>query len=312
MSYCFWNNHTLQEEGTCIFEADPFSIGIVYGVGIGDYIDQFTFDTESCYRLGQQTVPNPRTLHSAVNARKEQKGYALGGYDIYAPVHGNSIDGWDFATATAFTTAISTSTDLRSAGSSESLTKGYAFAGVRNDDTTIEAVIFATETNSSVSAVADTAVGSPASINSAATGFFAGGRNGLSTFDVIQKLSHSTEAASTSASVLVVAKTAAGGTEAPGAGYIMGGGPITTVGYYDTIETLSIATETVAASLVTLKVKRAVYNATLSSKVKGYCMGGFSGSLSWEIDGMDFVTDTAINPLARLSQASRGSACFTA
>ena len=65
MSYCFWNNHTLQEEGTCIFEADPFSIGIVYGVGIGDYIDQFTFDTEAIALLAQ-TVPNPRTLPSAM------------------------------------------------------------------------------------------------------------------------------------------------------------------------------------------------------------------------------------------------------
>lgn len=298
----------LQDESACIFEADPYSIGIVYGVSsVGDDVNQFTFSTEVRATIAQ-SVPNPRTLHTAVNAREEQKGYSLGGYDIYAPVYLNSIDGWSFVTSTVFTTAITTSASVQSAGGSESSTKGYAFCGSRTGaDDVIEAIIFATETNSAVAAVADTAANSFASMNSAADGVFAGGA-ASGNIDVIQKLSHSTEVASTSASTLSIAKAYAGGTESGPSGYIMGG---QTSVYISTVETYSFSSEAVATSAATLNDTRGVYDSTLSSKLKGYSIGGYDGALKSEIDGIDFVTGTSINPSAVLSATSRGAACFT-
>lgn len=309
MPYCFWKDHTLQEESLCIFEADPYSIGIMYGISsAGDDINQFTFATETRDTVAQ-SVPEPRTYNTGVNARDYRKGYGLGGY-LSVPV--NYVDGWDFSTSAVFNPAVTMSTVVYNAGGVESLTIGYAFSGHRNStpygpSTAIDGVVFATETIHSVVDTADAAKLGMASMRSPGKGFFAGGYY-TSYVNVIQFFITDSETAGSSSSTLVTARAHAGGTESAAYGCILGG---STGSYIATIETLNFSTESVAAIAAVLNDNRTVNDAAMSSKLKGYCFGGYDGSLKTEIDGIDFATQTAINPTANLSSGTRGATGFT-
>lgn len=134
-------------------------------------------------------------------------------------------------------------------------------------------------------------------------GYVTGGQDGATALNNIGSILFATDTVSSVAAVLSVARWDAAGVNSTTAGYTAGGRP-TNTDRIVLIDGLTFATETTTLPSAALSVARSGLAGT-NSTTRGYFAGGSpAGAINTpvtEIDGVQFSSDTAINPTSTLS-----------
>lgn len=142
--------------------------------------------------------------------------------------------------------------------------------------------------------------------NAIQKGYTAGGVTSSTYYSEIDGMDFATETGINPAAALPSSRGQSGGVNSNTRGYSIGGyasgGTATTTIYAFTFDTESINT-----SGATLSLARGGMAGAGNSSTRGYGFGGFAGTYTYsEIDGIDFATETSINPSAALP-AVRGN-----
>ena len=252
------------------------------------------------------------------------KGYFYGGAASGAPVV-NQIDGIDFITETAIDPAAACVQARDSQGAFNSPTRGYGGGGPpgpgQAGNAEIDGLDFATETAINPAAVLSYARSSAKGYNSTTRGFFVGSSNPNNrpstqrdTRGVIDGMTFATETCAVIAATMVQARitgdTVCSSTRGYYGGGIGGPGSVLNLGptYGSQIDGLNFATETAIDPAASLAQARRNIAGGTNSSTRGYFHGGriYSGSLAnpfvnvSQIDGLNFATETAIDPAAAM------------
>jgi hypothetical protein len=270
-------------------------------------IDGFVFSTEALTALS--SVLSVARYYLA-GTSSSSKGYFGGGGN-----YSNEIDGIDFTNDAATNPSATLSTARHMLAGVSSSTKGY-WGGGNPTTNVIDGLWFSSEAGFTSSATLISARANLAGVSSSTKGYFGGGYFG-SPINEIDGINFTTEAAVNPSATLSVARGQLGGVSGTAKGYFGGG---FTSSASNEIEGIDFVTEVAVNPSATLSVARdyitgvsyipATGGSGGSSGTggKGYFGGGFTSSSSNEIDGIDFVTEVAINPSATLSINTQGLA----
>jgi hypothetical protein len=270
-------------------------------------IDRLSFTTETVSLLAAVVRSNTYGLAGVSGAFK---GYLGGGapntYTAY-------IDGLDFITEAE----LRPSTWLKAARSNHtgvsSLLKGYWGGGKDSGASkVIDGIVFSSEAAVVINTTLAAERYNLAGVNSASKGYFGGGvgpdwsNSGTSMiFTKIDGIDFSSESAVNPSAVLSQQKANLCGVSGTVKGYFAGGSlgpsPMTSS---SVIHGFVFSSETHSAVSATLSLARQYIDA-VNSVTNGYFGGGFNDLTykSNEIDGINFNTETAINPGATLTEA---------
>lgn len=230
------------------------------------------------------------------------RGYFAGGQSPSS----SEIDGIDMNSDTAINPSATISVARAPAGVNSS-GRGYFMGGDTGSySVTIDGITFANELRATISStLAQGGTNYAAGVNSATTGYVAGGvQSGASLTAAISKFPFSTETSSAIAATLVTANKRRNltGVSSTTNGYFAGG-YISAVS--NEIDGIIYATEAFNNPAATLAVAR-MGPAGVNSSTVGYFGGGYTannGTPSTEIDGLTFATEAATNPSATLATA---------
>lgn len=264
-------------------------------------------------------------------------GYWAGGDPNDQNSPSNQIDKFTFDTETRSTLGGTLVTARGHVSSTNSSTKGYNGGGATSSTTyttEIDAVIFSSDTVDNPAAALAEARQAPAGVFSGTTGYWLGGHplNG------IDGIIFSSEAATNPAAVLSNPGQGYAGASSATKGYI--GGTTDPVDAFtfssetiaatsaslalgawngavfddnnsfwalgsNTMQKLIFSSETIAGTSEVLNQARS-YPAGISGNIIGYFGGGLQATTLYnEIDGINFTTETAVNPAATLSVSTR-------
>lgn len=265
-----------------------------YVANASDKIEMLDFDTESCTKLSTVLAQARSTIPSVYSTLKAY--FCTGNYPS-AGFYG--CEAFTFVTKTIQT--ISTNMfGYVMESSVSSLTKGY----VEYMSFLFYALTFSTQTATQIAATLPVSVvlRQVGTVRSATKGYFCGGySNPISdAIKTVQAITFSTETTASIGNKLVHKSYSAAGVNSALTGYIGGGS--SQLGSSSFIDGLNLGTEASLPISATLQGARQ-YLAGCNSLVKGYFAGG-DGSYGQEIDGIDFTTNTAINPSATLSDST--------
>jgi hypothetical protein len=214
------------------------------------------------------------------------------------------------------------------ANGSNSSTRGYTTSGATNFTftgstltTEIDGMEFSTESAINPSSVMAVNIHSSGCVSSSNGAWFGGGEAGsYSRYQQseVQGLNFSTETSTNPAWTLAQARRGTTGVNSSVRGYFCGGqAENSTSSYtnYNEIDGVQFSTDAFYNPAVALTVTRS-YTSGFNSTTEGYICGGFflnSGTPPTrtyysEIDGLNFNTETSINPSASLSTATRSGA----
>lgn len=299
-----------------------------YSGSVSNEIDALNFLTETVY--------NPLCVLSTARVgigavASSIKGYFAGGrigpYGFSASHVLKIIDGMNFSTETAINHFTNLSENRHHPFSLQSSTKGYFAGGWKGSHiitenaslSSIDRLTFSSETMSILSAHLSIPRRHGANVSSATKGYAAGGVQSSLGTTRIDGIVFTSETAFVSTAVLKSVRFAFSGIASTTKGYFGGGvGPVLNAAdnvFYSEILQYVFATETSLNATAYLSIKR--YGlAGASAVTKGYFAGGWYESgeplMSNAIDGLDFVTDTAINPSATLRRtrySAKGISC---
>ena len=186
---------------------------------------------------------------------------------------------------------------------------GY-FMGAQGTPWATYGVVFQTETDRSVSAVLGVYTWLAAGHSSPLAGYTSGGlwNNAGNTQyeDRTQKLVFSTETVSAVSATMAIGRARAAGIQSSTRGYIAGGQTLSLGNQVNVIESVAYSTDSISTLGATLAVARQEMGTTAST-TKAYFAGGntVAGQVVthyYEIDGIQFSNNAAINPSAVLSE----------
>ena len=238
-------------------------------------------------------------------------GYAMGGNSVVV----TTIDQLLFASETTAIHSESLPVAIAKAAGVNSSTRGYALGGLESGggwSTEIQGIEFSGGAAINPAAVLSVNITSSAGVSSATRGYSLGGNSYSTRTDEIQGIEFAGETAINPAAVLAVARELLAGVNSSTRGYAMGGYGTAASPYYKTeIDGIEFAGETAINPAAVLAAARARV-CGVNSSTHGYAMGGYdTGAAPWdkaEIDGIEFATESAVNPAAALSVA-RGYIC---
>lgn len=230
---------------------------------------------------------------ASVNQNK-QKAYLSGGY-----LSGDSTNCYSYGFSNQVGTFVGSKLAVvgREITGASSGTVGYSLGGTSRSNE-IDAIVFATEAFVNTADSLNTAHDgvTPNAALSTSKGYIFG--NGSAALTRITAFNFSTETDTDIAAVTGIARAKSAHWFSETKGYVGGGGNAAT----NTIDSLVFATEARAAVSATLPVSIR-YAGASSSLTQGISYGGSNGSASTEIQGIDFTTESAINPAAALQNA---------
>lgn len=238
------------------------------------------------------------------------KGYFGGGVVGFFPATvQSSIDGIDFVTQSAINPAATLSDGARGVyATATSSIKGY-FAGGFSITANIDGIVYATEAAFNPAAtLADGGRHGAAGVNSFTRGYFGGGATNPSTtvVNVIDGIEFAADSAINPAAVLQDgARGWLAGVSSAANGYFCGGSFVPGSVPLSSIDGIRFNTEAAINPAASLAVARGDL-AAVNSSDKGYLSGGANSytpsyTITGEIDGISFPTETSINPSASLS-----------
>jgi hypothetical protein len=292
----------------------------------GNNLDGLDFPTETTIDPAAQL----RTGRHSSGANSRTKGYAAARFSGYqgtgfdaAQSLTTGVDGLVFATQTLFTSS-ATSGARGAYGATNSETQGFWAGGCnfsRVTSSLVDGLDFPTETSLSTSASVRTRY-KLEGVSSASKGYYAGGNDfgaGYgTTFNEVDGIIFSNRTSVNPAMGLATTRWEVAGVNSSTNGYWCGGGfNQRDITVYSEIDGISFATETLINPAAGLAVARSSA-AGLNSSTRGYVCGGYNRSSTnsrlraqlREIDGIEFATETQINPSAALVIAKEYMASF--
>ncbi len=224
-------------------------------------------------------------------------GYLICGSDS-GGVRLDTIEKLDYATEASSAVTAVIPTARYSVSSLFSATKGYVAGGLANTAPfarlTADSLTFATETTAAVTAGLTYQHVTGGGASSATKGFAVMGQ--YSPASGIESITFSNEAVTNEAVSLPTSTTNSACVQTPSVGYFL-------IESGNVLETLNLSTITTGTSAATLAVSRQ-YGAGAYNASHGFIAGGFDGGLSQytaDVDGIQFASDSAVNPTATLS-----------
>lgn len=267
-------------------------------------VDGLVFSTESAINPSA-ILTNSSSSNSGLSS--SLKGYTLGGYTATA------IESILFSTEATSVVGSTLPVGRSDAGSVQNTTiKGYIGGGQTPSSTTsIQGFVFSTESATSESAVLQVARFNPSGVSSSTRGYYAGGISVVTSpavvwtnYDEIDGIRFDTETSINPSAVLTVSRRFAAGVYTPSTTV-----PIT-VNYLPEIQKGFYNSAAKAFNFIAQNKKR-TNNTTTTSFTNygvGYYAGGNAPSNSTEIDGINFNSESAVNPATALVTA-RYTAC---
>jgi hypothetical protein len=190
-------------------------------------------------------------------------------------------------------------------------TQGYYGGGIDNASGVFlnpDRLIFSTQTRTAIGATTANARGSNTAVNGQNFGYFLGGRTSgsVNATTTSVKLTKSTDAISTLANGLDVARTSQGATASLTKGYVAGGytGSSTKL---NTMESVVFSTDIVGAIATTLSTTNE-QNCGIENQTHAYFAGGDTGSFIATTDKLIFITETRSTLATGLSVSRSASA----
>lgn len=248
-------------------------------------------------------------------------GYFVGGYlgnDVTGgPGVVNRIEGINFNSETSINPSATLATARSSAAGVNSTSKGYIGGGnttaslASDEIQSIEALSFRDESVLATSATLSVARRNFAGVNSSTTGYFAGGMqysygSGFVYQNAIDGIQFSTESQTGAVASISTARGNLAGVSSSTKGYF-GAGTSSTTNSTSIVDFMNFSNQTtgIISSVFLALARTRLASVSSTSTSKGYFAGGRSGSgkstsLTSEIDGITFSTDTLINPSAAL------------
>lgn len=267
---------------------------------IATIVDTMMFATET---TAQSSITFSPPNFGPASVQTTAKGYLLGGYETVATFT-NSVRGITFSNDTGFNLGITLAGVRELAAGIYSSTKGFACGGYGSGPlNSITGILFSNETVVSSSATLNEVKYGPTGISSTTKGYISGGWGNTNNLS-IDEYTFSNDTISTTLTMSTVRMYAYGVTT-PTKGYWMGGGQSWDMSTPQvSAERINFSNDAMSVISTVLSTARDGGSAGQTS-AKGYAVTGGSAynaaSYTGEIDGIDFTTETAINPAAAIS-----------